>query len=293
MIGLHRPMQAEGNLNVPPEIRNLSKTQLYNSLSQTYLLPALESKGMCRTYLVGVFRAENYRLPLLEYKRLEAELTPIQQKKVNLANMAYIYRKLNALLAEMNLLPLGFPEFIIPEESWITKVARFVDRRNVMEFFESHIEGNALPRNMSERVHSSRMNTHQFLFGDNNLLQNKEVYETVKDISESHRRIISKRIDIEEAEHVLAQLRIKLTQEEASLKSSILRSSTTIMAIAQQNFNPDELYMEGNEGAQANRLQVVQINRLLKFIYCTDSVLDRGHEVAQLVDENAVRNRNV
>ena len=100
----------------PPAIRNLTKNQLYLMLSETYLLPSIESKGINRTYLVGVYTDQNYRLNLLEYKRFEAELTPSQQKKTNLVNLAYILRKLNALLVEENRRPLGFPDFIIPEE---------------------------------------------------------------------------------------------------------------------------------------------------------------------------------
>jgi phenylpyruvate tautomerase PptA (4-oxalocrotonate tautomerase family) len=237
-----------------------------------------------------VFTAQNYRLVRQEYRRLEAELTPLQLKKVNLVNMAYIYRKLNALLVELNERPFGFPEFTIPEESWLTKVARFVDRKNVMEFFQSSIEPNGIPRNTSERIHSARTNAHQFVFGDGQLLDNQKVYLAVKEISECYRRIISKRIEIQETEHTLAQQRLKLAEEDTALKSSLLKSSTTIVAIAANDFNPDELYIEGNQTGQANRLQLLQINKILRFVYCTDSVLDRDQEVLRLTNEYAVRN---
>ena len=295
MIGLNRPGNVNGNANQeePPAIRNLSKNQLYLLLGETYLLPAIDSKGVNRSYLVGVYSNTNYRVNLLEYKRFEAELTPNQQKKTNLVNLAYILRKLNALLVESGQRALGLPDFIIPEESWLTKVARYVDRRNVMEFFHASIENNAIPRIMSEQVHHGRDAAHRFLFAGNGLMDNQKVYNAVKDISDSYRRIISRRIDLEEIEQQRNAMTARLQDEEAILKSNLFKAATTIVAIAQQdNFNPDDLYLEGDDQAQANRLQLQEVNRLLKYIYCTDSVLDRSAEVVDLTNNNFRPNNN-
>ena len=295
MIGLNRPGQpnAQAAQDEPAAIRNLTKNQLYLLLSETYLLPGIESKGLNRTYLVGVFTDQHFRLNLLEYKRFEAELTSAQQKKTNLVNLAYILRKLNALLAEQGRRPLGFPDFIIPEESWLTKVARFVDRKNVMEFFQAAIDPMGVPNTLSERVHSGRSGAYRFLFEGNALLDNQKVYHSVKDISESYRRIISRRIDLEDLEQQLNGMRVRLHDEEAVLKANIFKSATTIVAIAQQdNFNPDDLYMEGNDRGLANRVQLQEVCRFLKYIYCTDSVLDRGQEVIDLTNNNFARANN-
>jgi hypothetical protein len=289
MIGLNRPghPNAQAAQDEPPAIRNLTKNQLYLLLSETYLLPSIESKGINRTYLVGVYTDQNYRLNLLEYKRFEAELTPSQQKKTNLVNLAYILRKLNALLVEENRRPLGFPDFIIPEEGWLTKVARYIDRKNVMEFFQASIDPMGVPLTVSDRVHHGRNAAYRFLFEGNALLDNQKVYHSVKDISESYRRIISRRIDLEDLEQQLNAMRARLHDEEAVLKSNIFKAATTIVAIAQQdNFNPDDLYMEGDDRALANRVQLQEVCRLLKYIYCTDSVLDRTQEVMDLTNNN-------
>ena len=165
-------------------------------------------------------------------------------------------------------------------------MARFVDRKNLMEFFQTSIDPVGVPRLLSERVHVGRTQAHQFLFDGNGLLANQKVYYAVKEISDSYRRIISKRIDIEEIEHQRMLMRDKLTEEEASLKSSIVRASTTIVAIAQNNFNPDDLYIEGDERGHANRVQLGEVTRFLKYIYCTDSILDRGAEVLELTNNN-------
>jgi hypothetical protein len=289
MIGLNRPMQAHANPDEPPEVRNLTKSQLYVQLAEVYLLPPPDSRGVNRAYLVGVFTHRHYRLPLLEYKRFAVELTPLQLKKVKLVNLSYTLRKLNALLEEQHAPTLGFAEFTIPEEVWLTKIARFVDRKNVMEFFQASLQPIGQAQFMSERVHGSRTNAHQFVFADNNILENPRVHQSVVEISECYRRIISKRIDIEEMARELQVLRNKLRDEEATQKSALIKSATIIISVAEDNFNPDQLYIEGNENAVNQRLQMVRIQRMLKFIYCTDSVLDRDAETAELAQEYAVR----
>jgi len=262
MIGLTRPQQHQENENEPENIRKLTKNQLYTMLSETYLLPTIDSKGVNRAYLVAVYIGNVYRLPLLEYKRFEAELTPTQQKKTPLINLAYILRKLNALLVESHRRPLGFPPFVIPEETWLTKVARFVDRKNVMEFFQQELEPIGQPMHLSERVHQARRNAHRYVFNNNNLLENNRVFNSLKEISDCYRRIISRQIDIEDIANARQELERKLAEEEALLKSSLVKASTTIVAAAQADFDPDQIYMEGDEVGIQNRAQMSDITRL-------------------------------
>ena len=88
-------------------------------------------------------------------------------------------------------------------------------------------------------------------------------------------------------------MRVRLHDEESVLKANIFMSATTIVAIAQQdNFNPDDLYIEGDDRALANRVQLQEVCRLLKYIYCTDSVLDRTQEVLDLTNNNFARAQN-
>lgn len=247
MIGLSKPNNPMRLEDEPPATRGKSKNQLYCMLAETYFLPSCDSKGVNRHYLIGVFTGANFRVGLLDMKRFEAELTPGQQKKTGLVNLGYILRKLNSLLRERNLPVLGFADHVVPEECWLTKVARFVDRKNVMEFFAHDLDQVGIPRSMSERVHSARMGAHRFIFADNNLMDNQRVFQCVKEISETYRRIISKKIDLEELEHQRHDLQGKVMEEEAHLKASLLKSATTIMAIAQDNFDPEMIYVEGEE----------------------------------------------
>ena len=100
MIGLQRPNQARNNEDEPLELRDKSKIQIYVMLAQTHFLPSVDSKGVNRAYLLGVYRRDHFRFNKIDVKRSELDLTPVQQKRVSLVNLAYMYRKLNALLLE-------------------------------------------------------------------------------------------------------------------------------------------------------------------------------------------------
>lgn len=264
MIGLQRPGQVRLNEDEPIEIRQYNKQQLYFALCQQYLLPPIESKGVNRAYLVGVYTHQHFRVALIEYKRFEAELTPAQLKKTGLVNLMYILRKLNALLVEKGERTLGFPGFIIPEEAWLCKVARFVDRKNVMEFFQVSLQDIQPLEINSDRVHHGRVLAHRYIFANNHLLDNPKVFQTVKDISDSYRKIISKRIDLEEANHARQQLVNRINEEEALLKSLLVRASTTIIGVANDQFDPEAIYIEDNDNGniQAQRIQLGEMTRL-------------------------------
>ena len=292
MIGLHRPQNVNQNREAEPvETRKLSKQQLYDTLKDTYLLPGVESKGVNRVYLVQVFTGMVFRLTKQEWKRFDVDLTPRMIKRNNLVNLSYVLRKLNNLMAERGMRPLGFPEFVIPEEKWLTNIVRFIDRKNVLEFFEEAVNPMAQPQCLSEQVHQARVNAHQFVFDGNNILENVHVYKAVKSISETYRRTISRRIDIEELRNNIAQSQVRLQEEEGMLKSSIMEAGTTIVSVARGDFDPESMLSEGDIG-DTQRQELTQITRLLKFIYCTDSVLDRGEEVNQMVNDNQIANRN-
>ena len=250
MIGLFRPNHVPDNADEPPACRGKSKHQLHAMLAEEWCLPSPDSKGSNRQFLVNFYQGNCYRVRALDMKRFEVELSPAQQKKTGLVNLAYIYRKLNALLQERGELGLGFPENVIPEEASLTRIARYVDRKNVMEYFQQSLEPLGVPQLPSENVHLARMEAHKFIFDNNQLLNHPKVYGSVKEISDTYRKIISKKIDIEDINRTRLDLIGRLNDDEAQLKASLMKASTTIVAAAQDNFDPDEIYID-EQGAGA------------------------------------------
>ena len=112
----------------------------------------------------------------------------------------------------------------------------------------------------SENVHLARTNAHAFVFENNRLLDHPIVYQSVKEISEAYRLIIGKKIDIEEVNRSRLDMLGKLNTEEAHLKAALMKASTTIISVAEDNFDADRVFNE-DEG-ERNRGQLRDIARL-------------------------------
>ena len=265
MIGLIRPHDRnDERVNEPQEIRDLTKTKLYENLCEQWLLPPKESKGVNRNYLVNVFRNQVYRVPLMDFKRFEVELTPMQMKRNNLVNLTYIMRKLNRLLEEREQRPLGFGEFVVPDENWLVKVARWADRSNLLEFFQMPVT--RAPNQgiiYSDRVHCARKGAHNFVFRDQHqLLENKKVFEGVKLISEVQRKIVSYQIEIEEMENLIQQIRDKINEQDGILRSSLAATATHLVSLAEPNFRPEEAFDTENMDHDRYRGQILRLTVL-------------------------------
>ena len=107
-------------------------------------------------------------------------------------------------------------------------------------------------------MHLARTNA--FVFDNNRLLDHPIVYQSVREISESYRKIIGKKIDIEEVNRLRLDMLGKLNTEEAQLKAALLKASTSIISVAEDNFDPDRVFIEA-EG-ERNRGQLRDIVKL-------------------------------
>ena len=117
MIGFDQePISERGHISEEPETRHLDKRELYNMLAHRLYLPPLTSRGVTRDYLLKVHREQYFRVPLLELKHFEVELTPAMMKRVGLQNNALLMKKLNALLVSRKQKELGFETFDPPDE---------------------------------------------------------------------------------------------------------------------------------------------------------------------------------
>lgn len=117
MIGFQDELNPEkGQITEDLETRNLEKKELYDLLAHKYYLPPYHSRGVTREYLLKVYRGQCYRVPLMELKHFEVELTTKMTKRVGVQNNGLLVRKLNILLESKNLHSLGFDEFDPPEQ---------------------------------------------------------------------------------------------------------------------------------------------------------------------------------
>lgn len=149
---LNEPNQQDGRLDEPEELRLLTKSQLHKLLCTQFLLPAKECRAMTRQYLVKVHRGEVLRVDRMEILTFEAALTQEQMARIGSNNVTILVQRITLFLDQQALQPFGFLPGCYPEEGWIYRVARFLDRANVLGIFRLPIPDTPLPRIQASRM---------------------------------------------------------------------------------------------------------------------------------------------
>lgn len=134
-----------GNQDEPIEIREWTKTQLFNRLTETYLLPSKESRGITRTYLVAVYEGRVFRIERSVLLQFESHLTMAEQRKSVFYNVGLLVERLERLLRLENQRPLGFTVGTSPEEVWFTRIVRYLDPTNILGAFRIAVQGAPVP----------------------------------------------------------------------------------------------------------------------------------------------------
>ena len=124
------------NQDEPEALKSLSKHSLYKMLSADYFLPPRDSRGVSRTYLVGVYTHKYFRVGNIELKKFMAELTPFELKKAVFIIKAETHYKVEQLLRETGKNELGFKSGLIPDDVWLYQMARYIDKYNTADIFE-------------------------------------------------------------------------------------------------------------------------------------------------------------
>src|ERR1700753_3564814 len=101
MMPIRRHFNGENRDHEPEPIRELSKKKIYEQLAEQWFLPEINSKGVNRAYIVGVYTGTFLRLPLVPVKQFLAGLTPGQLKKAPFHNASNAYAKLTRLIVEL------------------------------------------------------------------------------------------------------------------------------------------------------------------------------------------------
>jgi hypothetical protein len=117
MIGFQNELNMEkGHPQEEADTRNLEKKEIYEMLVHKYYLPPYSSRGVTREYLLKVHNDKCYKVPLLELKHFEVELTTKMTRRVGIQNNGLLVKKLNLLLNSKHMNPLGFDEYDPPDQ---------------------------------------------------------------------------------------------------------------------------------------------------------------------------------
>lgn len=261
MVPEHR-----GDPNEPPEIREMTKKALHEQLSQRFFLPPNNSRGVTRPYLVGVYRNDFYRLDLFQMQHFLADLTKEHMRKAPYINSNDIKAKVEVLLRENNMPPLGFPNGVIPEESWLLQIARVLDQSNSTAIFVKAVPQPEVQDTTTYRIHQAKRNAEHFELRRTNFLADPKFFHEIEAVWNSHKRLTNKRREVLVLQAALHEATQKQDQEGNTLAGCLSEASN--MMYLKQNRGADPMVALG-EGPQAQNVR----NRL-KELYQMYAVCD-------------------
>ena len=249
----------EGNPNEPAEIRGLNKKELHEFLHETWHLPPYNARGITRAYLVQVHTNQVFRVNDVEIKQFLANLTKKMIKKVPLINSTDVKAKVEMMLSELGLPPLGYPPNIIPDETWLLNVARFMDRSNIAAIFKRDIPNSDPLDILSTRMKAAKVNCEQYLLRADGLLTHPDVFCAVNAIFLSHKRLNNKKAEVQALQARLQVANRQLQEERVRLQSYLEQAATTVY---RRGTGDTESIMQEGAGFSQKRAQIKYAEKL-------------------------------
>ena len=271
MIGFHeQPAIDRGHPNEDPETRDLDKKKLYNLLARTNFLPPLTTKGITREYLVKVHRNEVYTIPVYELKHFEVELTLEMMKRAGMPNNSLLVRKIDGLLHSESKPALGFDAYEPPDEvnncdqNWLYRVARYVDKKNMLQFFERPVEQGKpsdAGDNPVHRTHYGRLKASKFFHRLPAALRDRKLWSHLHAINATYKGYLCQKLIIEKLEFDLDSAGQKKTDLERTLDNLISQAACTYTTIEQPGVRAESI-IHGENVSQSVRNAVMLNSRL-------------------------------
>ena len=221
----------------------VSKNSLYKQLVETYFLPPRDSKGVNLKYLKKVKEGSVFRVNTIELKRYMADLRPSDVKKANYTHKTEAYKKINILLKEIKQNQLGFEKGIIPDGTWLYQVSRFIDPWNVCNLFKVSLTDPLITHFDSGKILLAKHNAKKYLLLSSNLLSHKEVKTEVKELTECHKKLVSKEIELENIRKYGEEL-IKSIEENKRILNNRLTECTLVILAAGDKKSLEEVMRE-------------------------------------------------
>jgi hypothetical protein len=269
MIGFFNETPRDtGHSSEDPDTQNLDKKHLYDMIAHRYYLPPYQSRGVTREYLLGVHKVTNFRVTNSDLRHFEVDLSPAMTKKVGVQNNGLLVRKLNNLLLTRNLPVLGFEEFEPPEQvvfvhkAWLFRVARYIDRTNLTDFFEAPAE-NEPPVNKSSsnisRVYHGRIKASTYFFRIKAAKNNRKLWDQLHNISDAYRAYLSHKLSVEVLRRELDQAEQRTVEVGNTLEDLISKAAFSYTTLENPKIRP-EMIINGTDGVTQEMRDAVSQN---------------------------------
>ena len=226
---------------------SLNKKKLYADLSDQYFLPPFSSKGVSIPYLLDVQNDTVFRITHQDIKRFMFDVMPSQLKRALYTNKSEAYQKINQILIENKRKPLGFKEGVIPDGDWLYQVARIVDPCNTSGLFNESLKSPEECQDISSQVLVAKKRAEKKILLDENLMGKREVYESVKEICEVQKRLVSHQLKLDQMFVSGRKLAEKVEAEKVELKEKVRNAAIEVRLAKRKNWNEEVMIEEESE----------------------------------------------
>ena len=169
--------------------------------------------------------------------------------------------KLNSLLAETNRPNIGFDLGMVPEEDWLVRITRYVDRGNILGVFLEAINGAPQLQCTSERMVTAKANAERYLLLEPRLLENAPLYKQIAALHEHSKRLDGHRKEMMSLLEKGRNLERLVNEAEADVRDRLCKISLSVFNFGNRNDDTNIIFMEENDGPRL-REQVGQIREM-------------------------------
>jgi hypothetical protein len=266
MIGFAQDLQDISKVrDEGPETLKLQKNELYDLVAADFVLPPCTSKGVTREYLLNVRNGKVFRVTNQQMKTFEYTLEKKHNRKSQLVSNPILVRKLNILLKTYGQLELGFDEYHVPEQNWLYKMARYIDRTNLLEFFEEPVEREPAPTDTSSsisKIHYGRQYACEYLFDEQQKKANKKLWYSLRVLAETYRMLMGSKIHVEVLQHELVETIARVKEQEAALQDLLGKAAFAYAAIDNHNITADAVITNMNSLSPEVRTRLSMVSQL-------------------------------
>jgi hypothetical protein len=187
-----------------------------------------------------------------------------------------MYTKLEKLLAEQKLKPLGFADGVIPDGTWLQHIVRFIDPQNLCGMFRTSLKPVVRSDTYSEKLYQVQAKVVRNLLEPSGLGKRSPVKRCIEELHRSYRKSVS-RLATHAAVTRYKEKLEKQHGEDGRELDQMLENATTIVhrLIREQR-------REGQERERQGLPEKEEIREALKLAYTVDSVLRRDEEAGEL-----------
>lgn len=252
----------------------LNKKKVYDRLQDTFYLPPRDCRGVTHAYLAKVAKGEVFTVDRQQIARFLADLKPYQLKRAPHCCRYEAFFKLETLLKERGLEPLGFDDDQVPDGGWLYPVLRYVDQENLSGVFAKALKPVADGKTNSEQLCKLQQEVGKQLLEANGLGKKTAVQAGLEELWLASRKATGMLAEVAAAKNNYSKLE-KQSEEAMQVMREALEKATTVVYWAVTGKRTDQTGLEHNKDKG-------RVYDALKLMYTVDCVLRRDEETAEL-----------